>query len=59
MFVNELVKRYLEKEDPTFRDNEEDNNKIKLNAENHNNTEVKGGNGCCSGGKKENKAKKI
>jgi small GTP-binding protein len=59
MFVNELVKRYLEKEDPTFRDNEEDNNKIKLNPENHNNTEVKGGNGCCSGGKKKTKQKKY
>ena len=59
MFVNELVKRYLEKEDPTFRDNEEDNNKIKLNVENHNNTEVKGGNGCCSGGKKKTKQKKY
>jgi small GTP-binding protein len=59
IFVNELVKRYLEKEDPTFRDNEEDNNKIKLNPENHNNTEVKGGNGCCSGGKKKTKQKKY
>lgn len=59
MFVNELVKRYLEKEDPTFRENEEDNNKIKLNPENHNNTEVKGGNGCCSGGKKKTKQKKY
>ena len=59
MFVNELVKRYLEKEDPTFGDNEEDNNKIKLNPENHNNTEVKGGNGCCSGGKKKTKQKKY
>lgn len=59
MFVNELVKRYLEKEDPTFRDNEEDNNKIKLNPESHNNTEVKGGNGCCSGGKKKTKQKKY
>jgi small GTP-binding protein len=59
MFVNELVKRYLEKEDPTFRENEEDNNKIKLNVENHNNTEVKGGNGCCSGGKKKTKQKKY
>lgn len=59
MFVNELVKRYLEKQDPTLKDNEEDNNKIKLNAENHNDAEVKGGSGCCSGGKKKTKQKKY
>ena len=59
MFVNELVKRYLEKQDPTHKDNEEDNNKIKLNAENHNDAEVKGGSGCCSGGKKKTKQKKY
>ena len=59
MFVNELVKRYLEKQDPTLKDNEEDNNKLKLNAENHNDAEVKGGSGCCSGGKKKTKQKKY
>ena len=59
MFVNDLVKKYLQKLDPTFQENEENNNKIKLNAENLNNAEATGGDGCCSGGKKKNKQKKY
>ena len=59
MFVNELLKKYLLKEDPTFLDKEEDNNKIKLNAENHKDLEAKGGSGCCSGGKKKTWQKKY
>jgi small GTP-binding protein len=59
MFVNELLKKYLIKEDPTFLDKEEDNNKIKLNAENHKDLEARGGSGCCSGGKKKTWQKKY
>jgi small GTP-binding protein len=59
MFVNELLKKYLLKEDPTFLDKEEDNNKIKLNAENHKDLEARGGSGCCSGGKKKTWQKKY
>jgi len=58
-FVNELVKKYLEKEDPTFIDKEEDNKNIKLNARKNSNIEAKGGGGCCSGGKKKTWQKKY
>ena len=51
IYVNELLKRYLIKEDPTFQDNEEDNNNnIKLDSKNSNKLKAKAG--CCAGRKK-------